>query len=50
MLQVAPEQHPLGHEVASHTHWPFAVLQSRFAPQGWHVAPEAPHSRGVSLP
>jgi hypothetical protein len=47
---VLPSQQPCGHELASHTHCPLVVLQSRFAPQGWHVAPEAPHSAGDSLP
>ncbi len=38
-----PLQHPLGHEVASHTHWPVLLLHSWLAAHPAHVAPAAPH-------
>ncbi len=36
-------QQPLGHEVASHTHWPVVVLHCWPIAQAWHAAPPAPH-------
>jgi hypothetical protein len=39
--QVLPLQQPLGHDVASHTHWP--LLHSWPAAHAEHVAPAKPH-------
>jgi hypothetical protein len=41
--QVLPLQHPCGHEVASHTHAPVALLHSWPATHAAHVAPPVPH-------
>ncbi len=39
---MVPLQQPMGHEAASQTHCPVAVLHSWPAPQGAHAAPLAP--------
>ena len=44
-----PLQQPAGHEVASQTHCPLALLHSSPEPHGWHVAPPAPHDPFDSL-
>jgi hypothetical protein len=44
-----PLQQPLGHELASQTHWPVLVLHSSLAPHATHVAPPAPHEAFDSL-
>ena len=44
-----PLQHPLGHDAASHTHWPLLVLQASPLGHDAHAAPPAPHSALVSL-
>ncbi len=41
-------QHPLGHDVASHTHWPVVLLHSCPEPHAPHAAPPAPHEVFVS--
>jgi hypothetical protein len=41
---VLPLQHPVGHDVASHTHWPVAVLHSCVGAHTEHAAPAAPHT------
>ena len=43
-----PLQHPLGHDVASHTHVPLDVLQSWLVPHEAQLAPPVPHDAGVS--
>jgi hypothetical protein len=41
--QAPPLQQPVGHEVASQTHWPVALLHSWPVGHGAHVAPLEPH-------
>ncbi len=43
-----PLQQPLGHEVASHTHWPVVLLHSWPEPQAAHAAPPVPQEALVS--
>jgi hypothetical protein len=43
-----PLQHPVGHEVASHTHLPVAVSHSCPVPHALHAAPPEPHDVFVS--
>jgi hypothetical protein len=45
--QVVPEQHPFGHEVASHTHP--VPLQRWPVPQVAHDTPDFPHADTVSV-
>jgi hypothetical protein len=40
---VLPLQQPVGHDVASHTHWPAVLLHSWPELQAPHVAPPVPH-------
>jgi hypothetical protein len=40
---VFPLQQPLGHEVASQTHWPVVLLHSWPAAHAPHAAPPLPH-------
>jgi hypothetical protein len=42
-MQVLPLQHPVAHEVASHTHVPVVVLHSWPDGHAPHAAPAAPH-------
>jgi hypothetical protein len=42
-MHVLPLQQPFGHELASQTHSPFALLQSCSEAQDPHAAPLAPH-------
>jgi hypothetical protein len=47
---VLPLQQPLGHEVASQTHWPLLLSHSCPAPHAAHIAPPAPQEVFDSLP
>jgi hypothetical protein len=44
-----PLQQPCGHELASQTHWPVAVLHSLPAAHAPHAAPPAPHELLLSM-
>jgi hypothetical protein len=46
---VVPLQQPLGHEVASQTHWPVALLHSSPPLQATQAAPPEPHDELDSL-
>ena len=46
---VPPLQQPLGHDVASHTHWPLLLSHSRPVPHPPQVAPLEPHELLLSL-
>jgi hypothetical protein len=40
---VLPWQHPFGHDVASHTHWPLPLSQSSPAAHALQATPPLPH-------
>jgi hypothetical protein len=40
--QVLPLQHPVGHDVGSHTHWPVFLLHSCPVPHALHAIPPMP--------